>query len=67
MGRSEPYSIEYNALRTERHRVFSKDLERVVLSADDRKRYIAEDKIHTFPLFSKEHLDHIGKVTLPHL
>lgn len=67
MGRSEPYSIEYNALRTERHRVFSKDLERIVLSADDRKRYIAEDKIHTFPLFSKEHLDHIGKVTLPHL
>lgn len=60
-----PYSLSFNAIRSEGHQVFSKTLERVVLSADDRKRFILPDRIHTAPLFSKVHLEAIGKVGLP--
>ena len=65
LGRKEPYSIEYNAIRSESHHVFNRKLVRIVLSADDRKRFIDEDKIHTFPLFSKKHMEAIGHVSLP--
>ena len=47
--------IEYDAIVSKYHIVKSTQLTRVVLSADDRKRYIADDKIHTYPLFSKPH------------
>ena len=65
LGECEPFTIEYSAIRSESHKVFNRTLERVVLSADDRKRYIANDKIHTYPLFSHYHLDAVGKVTIP--
>ena len=65
LGEIEPYTIEYSALRSEKHRVYNRELERVVLSADDRKRYICDDKIHTYPLFSKYHLQALGKITPP--
>ena len=65
LGQAPPLEIEYTAIRTERHRVFNKELTRIVLSADDRKRFISDDKIHTFPLFSKKHLEAKGKITLP--
>ena len=57
--------IEYKAIRTERHEVYNRILDRIVLSADDRKRYIDEDKIHTYPLFSKKHIEALGKFSLP--
>lgn len=65
MGEKEPYEIEYNAIRSEKHRVYSKVLSKIVLSADDRKRYICPDKIRTYPLFSHFHKEALGKVTIP--
>ncbi len=47
--------IEYDAIRSKYHHVRSVRLKRIVLSADDRKRYITDDLIHTFPLFSSQH------------
>ena len=49
-------SIEFDAIRSKFHMVKSVKLVKFVLSADDRKRYILPDLIHTLPLFSKEHL-----------
>ena len=56
-SRGEGYKIEFDAIRSKYHLVRSVRLERIVLSADDRKRYILPDLIHTLPLFSKEHLE----------
>ena len=56
--------IEYDAITSKYHIVKSSKLTRVVLSADDRKRYISPDKIHTFPLFSKAHQDALGNISL---
>lgn len=47
--------LEYDAIRSKYHHVRSVRLRRIVLSADDRKRYITDDLIHTFPLFSSQH------------
>lgn len=49
-------SIEFDAIRSKFHLVKSVKLVKFVLSADDRKRYILPDLIHTLPLFSTEHL-----------
>lgn len=65
LGEKEPYTIEFSAIRSEKHHVYSRELQKIVLSADDRKRYICDDKIHTYPLFSHFHRDALGKVTLP--
>ena len=51
--------ISYDAIRSRFHMVKSVQLTRIVLSADDRKRYIHDDLVHTSPLFSKAHLDAI--------
>lgn len=51
------YSIEFDAIRSKYHLVKSVHLTKIVLSADDRKRYITDDLIHTHPLFSQEHLE----------
>lgn len=55
----EGYKIEFDAIRSKFHMVRSVRLEKIVLSADDRKRYILPDLIHTLPLFSKEHMEAI--------
>lgn len=60
MGDGTPKTIEYDALVSKYHIVKSTQLTRVVLSADDRKRYISDDRIHTFPLFSQAHKDALG-------
>lgn len=65
MGETPAMAIEFSAIRTERHRVFNRTLTKIVLSADDQKRFIADDKIHTYPLFSKPHLEAKGKIMLP--
>ena len=56
MNPGEGYSIEFDAIRSKFHMVRSVKLTKIVLSADDRKRYILPDLIHTLPLFCKEHL-----------
>lgn len=58
-SKGEGYKIEFDAIRSKFHMVRSVHLEKIVLSADDRKRYILPDLIHTLPLFSKEHLEAI--------
>lgn len=60
-----PYEITFDAIRSVGHRVYSMKLDRVVLSADDRKRFIYPDHIHTAPLFSKPHQEALGVVGLP--
>ncbi len=64
MGNGIQKVIEYDAIVSKFHIVKSTKLTRVVLSADDRKRYIDDDRIHTYPLFSKEHKDALGKPSL---
>lgn len=59
MSPGEGLKIEFDAIRSKYHLVRSVRLERVVLSADDRKRYILPDLIHTLPLFSEGHLEAI--------
>lgn len=61
MGDGTPKMIEYDALVSKYHIVKSTQLTRVVLSGDDRKRYISDDRIHTYPLFSQPHKDALGK------
>lgn len=56
MGDGIQKIINYDAIRSKFHIVKSVNLSRVVLSADDRKRYIADDKIHTYPLFCARHM-----------
>ena len=65
MGGQIPYEIHFNAIRSEGHLVYNRELSRVVLSADDRKRYILPDHIHTAPLFSKVHMEALGKIQIP--
>lgn len=48
-------TIEFDAIRSKYHHVKSVHLSKIVLSADDKKRYICDDLIHTYPLFSSEH------------
>lgn len=57
MGQVAQKMIEYDAIVSKYHIVKSTQLTRVVLSGDDRKRYICDDKIHTLPLFSQGHKD----------
>lgn len=64
MGIKPQKVIEYDAIVSKFHIVKSTQLTRVVLSGDDRKRYIDDDKIHTFPLFSQPHKDALGKAHL---
>lgn len=47
--------IEYDAITSKFHIVKSSKLTRVVLSGDDRKRYISYDHKTTYPLYSKPH------------
>lgn len=56
LSKGEGYEIEFDAVRSKYHLVRSVRLKKIVLSADDRKRYILPDLIHTLPLFSKEHV-----------
>lgn len=58
-SKGEGYKIEFDAIRSKYHLVKSVRLSKIVLSADDRKRYILPDLIHTLPLFSKEHMEAI--------
>lgn len=58
-GDGERKQIEYGAITSKFHIVKSSQLTRVVLSPDDRKRYISDDKYHTYPLFSSYHLYHL--------
>ena len=60
MGDGIQKIINYGAIRSKFHVVKSVNLSRVVLSADDRKRYIADDKIHTYPLFCARHMTNIN-------
>lgn len=55
-GNGKKKVIEYDAITSKYHIVKSTKLTRVVLSADDLKRYIHDDRIHTSPLFSAPHL-----------
>lgn len=55
--------IEYDALRSKFHIVKSTKLTRVVLSAEDLKRYIHPDRIHTSPFFSESHIAAQGQIT----
>lgn len=55
-GNGETKTIEYDAIQSKYHIVKSTTLTRVVLSADDLKRYIHDDRIHTSPLFSIDHI-----------
>lgn len=59
LSKGEGYKIEFDAIRSKFHMVRSVRLKKIVLSADDRKRYILPDLIHTLPLFTKEHLEAI--------
>lgn len=61
MGDGIQKIINYDAIRSKFHIVKSVNLSRVVLSADDRKRYIADDKIHTWPLFCARHMSKINE------
>ena len=36
-----------NIIRSRKHEVYSEEINKVALSADDDKRHILEDKIHT--------------------
>lgn len=56
-SKGEGYTIDFDAIRSKYHLVKSVTLSKIVLSADDRKRYILPDLIHTKPLYSKEHLE----------
>ena len=64
MGNGIQKVIEYDAIVSKFHIVKSTKLTRVVLSADDRKRYIDDDRIHTYPLFSQAHKDALGRPSL---
>ena len=57
MSPGEGLKIEFPAIRSKYHMVKSVVLSKIVLSADDRKRYICDDLIHTYPLFSKQHME----------
>ena len=46
----QPQMRQMNVLRSHKHDVFSETVNKVALSADDDKRVICEDKIHTFCL-----------------
>lgn len=48
--------IEFDAIRSKYHIVKSVKIEKIVLSGDDRKRFICNDFIHTYPFFSSAHL-----------
>ena len=37
-------------IRSENHDIYSKEINKVALSADDNKRKVMEDKIHTLAL-----------------
>lgn len=63
-GKKNKQLIEYDAITSKFHLVKTTQLTRVVLSADDRKRYISDDRIHTFPLFSIKHRAALGRVSL---
>lgn len=60
MNPGEGLKIEFPAIRSKYHMVKSVVLSKIVLSADDRKRYICDDLIHTYPLFSKQHMEAIN-------
>ena len=60
MNPGEGMKIEFPAIRSKYHMVKSVILSKIVLSADDRKRYISDDLIHTYPLFSKQHMEAIN-------
>ena len=53
----EGLTIEFDAIRSKYHHVKSVRLSKIVLSADDKKRYICDDLIHTYPLFSSQHME----------
>lgn len=55
-GNGKTKTIEYDAIQSKYHIVKSTTMTRVVLSADDLKRYIHDDRIHTSPLFSAPHI-----------
>ena len=61
-GYEKPKVRTFKAIRSISHRVYTQEITKVVLSADDRKRYIYDDKYHTAPLFSKVHLEHLNSV-----
>ena len=60
MGDGTPLRRTYEAIQSKFHIVKSTNLTRIVLSADDCKRFIHPDRIHTSPLFSYEHLSALG-------
>ena len=39
-----------NIIRSRKHEVYSEEINKVALSADDDKRHVLEDKIHTMAL-----------------
>lgn len=63
-GRRSKMLIEYDAIRSKFHLVKTMSLTRVVLSGDDRKRFIDDDRIHTYPFFSAKHQRSLGHVRL---
>lgn len=65
MGSGETKVIEYDAITSKYHIVKSTKMTRVVLSGDDRKRYICDDRIHTYPLFSVHHKAALGRILFP--
>lgn len=57
LGNGIKKEIEYDAITSKYHIVKSSRLTRVVLSGDDRKRYISFDHITTYPLYSEPHTE----------
>lgn len=56
-GNGVKKEIEYDAITSKYHIVKSSKLTRVVLSGDDRKRFISFNRINTYPLYSEPHLE----------
>ena len=46
----EKQMMKMKIIRSENHDIYSKEINKVALSADDNKRKVAEDKIHTLAL-----------------
>ena len=46
----EKQMMNMKIIRSENHDIYSKEINKVALSADDNKRKVAEDKIHTLAL-----------------
>ncbi len=61
-GYEKPKPRTFKAIRSISHRVYTQEITKIVLSADDRKRFIYDDKYHTAPLFSRVHLEQLNKV-----